>query len=145
MATCNGSEEELQLTLDVIRNRKRFEDSIKSMETSRFATGYVMAWLRARFAERRYRQDVVNLDRLRTSATKSGQSYMLFPTRPNPGEDQVFAETVFNWSSSSLLMKELLDRRNTPYFQFIQPNQYEPTDRTFTENERARAIVALFT
>ena len=140
LATCNGSEEELQLTLDVIRNRKRFEDSIKSMETSRFATGYVMAWLRARFAERRYRQDVVNLDRLRTSATKSGQSYMLFPTRPNPGEDQVFAETVFNWSSSSLLMKELLDRRNTPYFQFIQPNQYEPTDRTFTENERAIAI-----
>lgn len=141
LAACHNSEEELQLTAEVIQKRKKLEGLLKSMETSRLATGYVISWIRTRFAERNYRQAVVELDRLRTSKS-SGQSYMQFPSRPDPGVDQAFKEMVANWGSSSLMMKQLLDQRSVPYFQFLQPNQYFPTHRVFGSNEKEIALTA---
>jgi hypothetical protein len=141
LADCNSSEEELKLTLDIIRNRRSLENSIKSIKASRFATGYLISWIRARLAQQRYRQELTDLDRLRTERMNSGQLSMQFPSRPHPYEDQVFREIVTSWSTSSLLMKQLLAQRNISYFEFIQPNQYEPTGRTFSKNERAIAII----
>lgn len=140
LAACHNSEEELQLTAEVIQNRKKLESLLRSMETSRLATGYVISWIRTLFAERKYREGVAELDRLRTSNTRSGQSYMQFPSRPDPGQDQAFQEMVASWGRSSLMMKQLLDQRSIPYFQFLQPNQYFPTHRVFGSNEKAIAF-----
>jgi len=141
LASCSSSEEELQLTLDIIRNKKRLENSIKSIEASRFATEYLMSWIRAKFAQGRYRQELADLNRLRTVGTNSGQLNMQFPARPPPDEDRAFQEIVASWSASSLLMKQLLAQRNISYFEFIQPNQYHPTGRVFSKDERAIAII----
>jgi hypothetical protein len=140
LATCNVSEDELQLTLEVIRDKKRLQNSIQSLENSRMATGYLISWLRARLSERRYGQDVMKLDRVRASTKRSAQTYAQITVRPTSDEGQVFKEAVANWSSSSLMMKALLDQRKIPYFQFIQPNQYEPTGRVFSKSEAALAI-----
>ena len=141
LASSNVSEAELQLTLDIIRNKKQLENSIKSIETSRFATGYLISWIRAKFAQRRYRQQLIELDRLQTVGINSGQLNTQFPARPQLDEDRRFQEIVADWSTSSLLMKQLLDQRNISYFEFIQPNQYQPTGRIFSESEGAIAIV----
>ncbi len=37
-------------------------------------------------------------------------------------------------------MKEILSARGIQYFQFLQPNQYYRTDRTFSEDEREIAF-----
>lgn len=139
LATCNVSEDELQLTLEVIRDKKSLQNSIQSMETSHFATGYMISWVRAKLSGRRYHQDVFQLDRMRASK-RSEQTYMQILARRNSGEDESFKDAVANWSNSSLMMKALLDQRKIPYFQFIQPNQYEPTGRVFSKSEAAVAI-----
>lgn len=141
LAAGNFSEEELQLTLDIVRNKKQLESSIKSIEGSRFATGYLISWIRAKFAQRRYHQELVELDRLQTVGINSGQLNTQFPARPQLDEERRFQEIVADWSTSSLLMSQLLAQRNISYFQFIQPNQYQPTERIFTKNERAIAII----
>ena len=141
LASGSFSEEELQLTLDVIRNKRRIENSIKSIEGSRFASWYLISWIRAKFAQRRYWQGVTKLERLETERTESRQLCMQFPVRSHPDADRVFQDIVANWSTSSLLMKQLLAPRNIPYFQFLQPNQYQPTGRVFSKDERAIAIV----
>jgi len=141
LASGSFSEEELQLTMDLLRNKKRIENSIKSIEASRFATGYLISWIRGKFAQRRYYQELVELNRLRTVGINSGQLIMQFPSRPQPDESHRFQEIVTSWSTSSLLMKQLLAQRNISYLQFIQPNQYQPTERIFSKNERAIAII----
>jgi len=140
LATGSNSEAELQLTLQVIKDRRSLEDSIKSVETSRFASGYMLAWLRAKFSQRRYREDVVKLDQLRTSTKRLGQSLFQIPVQAKPTEDQAFEEAVASWAGSSLMMKQILDQRNIPYFQFLQPNQYQPTGRAFGKDEASIAI-----
>jgi len=140
LASCNASEEELQLSAEAIQNRNKLEGLLRSMESSRFATSYVFSWIRARNAERRYREALLRLDRLRGSTTRSGQSYMQLPARPDAGEDQAVQEMASSWARSSLMMKQLLDQRSIPYFQFLQPNQYAPTGRVFGPNERTIAI-----
>ncbi|MFS8086823.1 MAG: hypothetical protein ACMG6H_14410, partial [Acidobacteriota bacterium] len=101
LATGNNSEEELRLMLEVIEDRKSFVNSVKSVENSRLATVYMIAWVRARFSERRYRKDVVKLNQMQTS-TASGQSLFQIPVRPRPTEDQAFEEVVAGWAGSSL-------------------------------------------
>lgn len=140
LATCHASEAELQLTLEVVQAKKSWQNAVQSAESSRIATGYLISWLRARLSHDKYSQDVFELDRLRAPAKQSEQTYARIPVRPSVGEDEVFKDAVANWSSSSLMMKALLDQRNIPYFQFVQPNQYHASGRVFGKDEAAVAI-----
>jgi hypothetical protein len=38
------------------------------------------------------------------------------------------------------MMEQLLDQRNIPYFQFLQPNQYQSTGKVFGKDETSTAI-----
>ncbi|HBB95704.1 MAG TPA: hypothetical protein DC054_09970 [Blastocatellia bacterium] len=140
LATGNTSAEELQLTLQVLKDRKTLKDSITSAETSRTATGYLIACLRGRMAQRRYRQGVFDLNELRISSTRSGESLVQTPIRAIANEDQALEQIVASWASASLMMKQLLDQRHIPYFEFVQPNQYHPTGRVFSKDEATIAI-----
>ena len=140
LAIGNLSKEELALTLDVINKRERLASSIKSLSTSRTATGYVLTWLWAQNAIQSYRKQLVDLDQSRVSTGSSEQSYMQIPTVMALGEDEAFTEMVALWSRSSIMMKQLLDQRKIPYFQFLQPNQYVKTGRAFGKEESAVAF-----
>ncbi len=140
LATGNLSREELALTLEVINKRERLASSVRSLGTSKSATGYVLTWLSAQNAERSYRKLVVDLDQSRVSSSRSDQSYMQIPGVMALGEDEAFEEMVALWSRSSFMMKQLLDQRKIPYFQFLQPNQYVKTRRVLGKEERAVAF-----
>ena len=52
-------------------------------------------------------------------------------------EDKVaFEKVAENWYESSLTMSQILAKRNIWYFHFIQPNQYYPTERVFSPEEK---------
>ena len=140
LAAGNLSRKELALTLKVIEKKERFANSVKSLAAARTATGYVLAWLWARYSMQGYRQEVVNLDQARVSGDRPEQSYMQIPSGPTLSEDEALEAMVALWSRSSLAMKQLLDPRKIPYFHFIQPNQYEPTRRVLSKEERAIAF-----
>jgi hypothetical protein len=48
---------------------------------------------------------------------------------------EAFERIVDLWFKSSLGMNDLLTARRIPYFEFIQPNQYYPTNRQFSADE----------
>jgi hypothetical protein len=140
LATGDLSREELALTLEVINQRDRLASSARSLSTSRTATGYLVTWLSAKSAERSYRKLLVDLDESRSSRGRSDQSYMQIPGVMALGEDEAFEGMVALWSRSSVMMKQLLDQRKIPYFQFLQPNQYAKTGRVMGKEERAVAF-----
>lgn len=140
LATGNLTREELELTLEVVNKRDRLASSIRSLGASRTATGYVLTWLWAQNAMRSYRKQLVDLDQSHVSSGRSDQSYMQIPGVMALGEDEAFEAMVALWSRSSLMMKQLLDQRKIPYFQFLQPNQYVKTRRVLGKEERAVAF-----
>ena len=139
IATGNLSRQELALTLDVLNEKDRLARSISSLSASRTATGYVLTWLWTQNAMQRYRNKLVELDQTRVSTPHSEQSFMQIPSVTALGDDEAFEEMVAVWSSSSLMMKQLLDQRKIPYVQIIQPNQYVKTRRAPGKEERAVA------
>jgi hypothetical protein len=140
LATGNLSREELALTLEVIKKKERQADSVKSLNSARTATGYVLGWLWARYATRSYREEVVRLDQAHAGKGPSEQSYMQMPAGKKLTESEALEAMVALWSRSSLMMKQLLDRKKTPYFHFVQPNQYVQTSRVMSREERAVAF-----
>jgi hypothetical protein len=60
------------------------------------------------------------------------------PTRSR-GADMLYPDIAAIWTSSSVLMHEMLTARGVPYFLFLQPNQYY-TARQFTSAEAAVAL-----
>jgi len=140
LATGAFSKDELALTLAILDDKERLARAAASLAAARTATGYQLAWLWSRPLAGRYWEGVRKLDQLRQARTGAAQTYMQIPARRPVSADEALAETVRQWSRSSLLMKQLLDQRRIPYVQFIQPNQYVPTRRVFGAGERSVAI-----
>ena len=55
-------------------------------------------------------------------------------------DPEAYEQLAGLWANSSLAMKELLSARGIPYFHFIQPNQYYPTKRHFSDEEKKIAF-----
>ncbi len=140
LATGNLSKEELELTLAILKAKENLANSVKSLEAASTATGYELAWMRSRYFARSYREEIAKLDQARVAKGRSEQSFMQIPEGPKVSVDEAFKRVAERWSASSLMMKQLLDQRNIPYFQFIQPNQYVETQRVFSEKEKSIAF-----
>ena len=51
--------------------------------------------------------------------------------------EEVVAQSVDVWSRSSLLMKAISDGHRIEYYHVLQPNQYAPDSKVFSDEERA--------
>jgi hypothetical protein len=49
---------------------------------------------------------------------------------------------AFIWAESSRIMQHGLADEHVPYFHIVQPNQYVPTQRVFSEEEKRIAVQA---
>ncbi|MGB3512357.1 MAG: hypothetical protein WBA93_24590 [Microcoleaceae cyanobacterium] len=91
-----------------------------------------------------YQKQVINYDeKIARKSNKIGgsDSLVYFTKMPAVLEDDVAFEKMSDiWYDSSLTMNQILSSRNIPYFHFIQPNQYYPTQRVFTEEEKFLVI-----
>ena len=140
LATGDLSKDELELTLAILKEKEDLANSTSSLAAASTATAYELAWLRSRYLIRGYRENIVKLDQLRVAKGRSEQTFMQIPAGPTISADEALKQMAGRWSASSLMMKHLLDQRNIPYFQFIQPNQYAETRRVFSEKEKAIAF-----
>ena len=109
----------------------------------RFASGFMVDWLRYRWHHRRYLQgrlEVAGTDNPAVAAVPDTWLY-LHPSKPPGAErDETMAESLRLWSRASELMSRLVAADGGSYFLFVQPNQYFPTERVFTEAERKVAF-----
>ncbi|MEM9778161.1 MAG: hypothetical protein AAF902_26530 [Chloroflexota bacterium] len=62
------------------------------------------------------------------------------PFQNDQGENELLQKITENWANSSILMLNMLEAQNIPYYHFLQPNQYHATNRVFSEDELEIAI-----
>lgn len=114
--------------------------AINKLESCRLALCHSFRSLQVKQVLENYQTQVINYDeKIARKSNKIGGSESLvhFTKMPAVLEDDVaFQKMTDIWYDSSLAMDRILSSRNIPYFQFIQPNQYYPTQRVFTEEEK---------
>jgi hypothetical protein len=139
LANKDFSTEQLELSLEVLQLRDRLQNTLNRLSECRLATCYMLRWGQAKYLLNQYRGKQQTLSELKTEERKGSLIYLKRIERPLD-DAEAFERIVDLWFKSSLGMNDLLTARKIPYFEFIQPNQYYPTNRQFSADEKKIAF-----
>ena len=140
LANKDFSSETLAQNLEVQRTRNQVRDALAAENNCRLASCYTLRWIQARVLIKRY-QEKINALNAAKSNSPDHNALIHLDKNAGPLDDRQIAErTADVWAQSSLMMNELLTARKILYFHIIQPNQYYPTRRQFSAEERSIAI-----
>lgn len=136
LANRDFSLEELRLTLEIMEAKSSMRDVLGRLEKCKLATCYLLSWMRLRYLAHKHYRALQSLDELRAAKGSGNWSLIQINRSATPLDDSTACEKIASiWSDASLTLKNTLKERGTPYFHFIQPNQYYKTGRKFTEAE----------
>ncbi|HXM33744.1 MAG TPA: hypothetical protein VN920_01020 [Pyrinomonadaceae bacterium] len=131
---------ELTLSLEILQLKSQLIDELTELENSRLATCYTQRWLWVQYLFNQYQKKTVAFNELkRRGPAESSLVYVNSVEKPL-ADTEAYEQVANLWANSSLAMKEQLSARHVPYFHFIQPNQYYPTNRHFSEEEKKIAF-----
>jgi len=98
-----------------------------------------LSWAQAKYFLIQYRGKSQSLSSLQREEGKGSLVYLKRLEKPLD-DPEALERIVDLWFKSSLGMNDLLAARKIPYFEFIQPNQYFPTNRQFSAEEKKIAF-----
>ena len=130
--------EKLESLATISRNRRELTDLVDRIRANRIASVNVVL-------DRSYRRGLADyvqeLGRFSHLPSNSSDNSLIQATPTVRARDAatLFSDIADQWTSSSLLMREMLTARGVAYFHFLQPNQYYTT-RRFSDEEAAVAL-----
>jgi len=139
LANNNLSPEVMSSIVKINENKKQLRETIDQLQNCQLALCNAVTSLQVRQLIKNYQQAIVKYDRQvkksKTDPTNTGTVYI--PRVDSVLDDaSAFGKMASMWYESSIMMNQILSSRNIKYFQFIQPNQYYPTKRVFTDKEK---------
>ncbi|MCT7983285.1 hypothetical protein NG796_08265 [Laspinema sp. A4] len=144
VASNNLGVDELSAIAKIIENREQLQEKQETLQQSKLASTYLFRMVSTQAAAKNYQENLMEFEKIRGQKQQNpAQDFIL---RIENAREAVDVDTAFSrmaelWGNSSRLMKESLEKQNSLYFHFIQPNQYYPTGRSFSEEERKLAII----
>ena len=134
----NVSPEVMSAIVQISENKKQLKSAIDKLSTCQLALCHAITSLQVKQLVNTYQQAIVKYDIQVKNAPKDSANNIIYI----PSSDSVLETTAaFDkmaalWYESSLTMNQILSNRKIKYFHFVQPNQYYPTKRVFTEKEK---------
>ena len=144
LANDNLSPEVMASIVKISENKKQLKTTIAQLQNCRLALCNAVTSIQVRLLLKDYQQEIIKYDK---QVKKSKADIQNRGTVYIPKADTIldsasaFSKMVSMWQESSLMINQVSLTRNIKYFHFIQPNQYYPTKRLFTEKEKGFAIV----
>jgi hypothetical protein len=139
LANKDLSSNELKLSLEVLDLKDRLQNAVSRLRECRWATCYMLRWTQTKYFFNQYREKSQRFSQL---AREEGKGSLVYLKKiDQPLADQEALERIVDlWFNSSRGMNDVLATRKIPYFEFIQPNQYYPTKRQFSADEKKIAF-----
>lgn len=142
LATNNISIEELSLTLEANKLKNHLAQSRQNQAKCWLAMCYLFADISGKYFQNKYQNYQVKIADFQKNKVNNNDSFIYLDRVSSILPDPVLYEkTAALWAESSLLMHGVLSSKNIPYFHFLQPNQYYPTGRKFSDAERKISIL----
>jgi hypothetical protein len=132
--------EKLQSLAAISQHKQRLNRLTETLQRNRLASiGVLLGSYRASVA-RRYDEESRHFATLQSIRSDRSLVSVIPPTEQRPGA-MLYEDIARHWAQASLLMRDMLAARGTPYVHVLQPNQYR-TSRTFTPEEARTALNA---
>ncbi|MDF0551982.1 hypothetical protein [Kamptonema sp. UHCC 0994] len=139
LANNSLSPEVMSSIVKISETKKQLRETINNLDHCKLALCYTLKSLHIKQLVNNYQQQIITYDQnVKQSNTTDGKNNIVYiPKNKSVLDDKTaFEKMAATWFESSLMMKQLLAKRKIKYFHFIQPNQYYPTKRVFTEKEK---------
>ncbi len=124
--------------------KQSLSNAINQLESCKLALCHSWKSLQVKGLLENYQKEITKYDEqiARNSSKIDGSNSLVYLNKmPVVLEDEIaFDKIAENWYESSLVMSQILAKRNIWYFHFIQPNQYYPTERVFSPEEKVFII-----
>ena len=143
LANNNLSPEVMSSIVQISENKKQLKEAIDKLPTCQLALCHAVTSLQVRQLVNSYQQAVAKYDiQVKNSSKDTANSSITYIPKANSvlKDAAAFDKMASMWYESSVTMNQVLSSRKIPYFHFVQPNQYYPTQRVFTEKEKLIAI-----
>ena len=132
--------EKLQSLASINQYKERLNQVTEILQRNRLASiGVLLGSYRAMLA-RRYGEESRHFATLQSLRSDRSLVSAIPPTEQRTGAT-LYTDIARNWAQASLLMRDMLAARGTPYVHVLQPNQYSMS-RTFTPEEAKVALNA---
>ena len=140
-ALADGHQPTLRSVVKVAELKEALGVRIDQLESGGSAIRYVWSRLQAQSLLRDLQAEAVQLEQTlaqeKTNSIAREESLVALTIEDSElSPDMAFQHIVDGWLESSILIHQLAASRDIPYVHVLQPNQYHPTDRTFTEYEQ---------
>jgi len=139
----NVSPEVMSAIVQINDNKKQLKVGIDKLQNCQLALCHAVTSLRVKQLVNNYQQAIVKYEaQVKQSNSDTANSGIVYiPKADSVLQDApAFDKIASLWYESSIAMNQILSSRKIKYFHFIQPNQYYPTKRTFTAQEKETAI-----
>ncbi|MDY7005293.1 MAG: hypothetical protein SWX82_15510 [Cyanobacteriota bacterium] len=130
----------MKAIVEISELKNNLSTAINKLESCKLALCHGWRSLQVKELLDRYQTEIIKYDEqiARNSSKIDGSNSLVSLKKMSEVlEDKVaFEKVAENWYESSLTMSQILAERNILYFHFIQPNQYYPTERVFSPEEK---------
>jgi hypothetical protein len=114
--------------------------AITQQEQCNLASCYTLYYIYSQLLQKKYQQAISNFEaehKEQIPSLFSEQSpFYFYPQNSALSNAELYDAVAKNWEETSFLMSQILAKRQIPYFHFLQPNQYYPTQRQFSKAEQ---------
>jgi hypothetical protein len=140
LADKDFSPQELTVTLDVLHRKSQLGPALKALGDCTLGVCYSLRWLRVQYLLRQYAGAMTALSTVKARQPTPDSVFSMKRVAQPLADDEATERIADEWATSSVLMSQLLTARNIPYVHVIQPNQYFPTSRRFSDEEKRIAF-----
>lgn len=144
LANSRHTAEDLNIMLKIKRHKAQLKKALQYMETGPLASCFILKWLYAKHLAKSYKQELMEFDKMRAEKSPERQRDDLIQVDRTGAvlRDAIAFERIASlWSNSSRQMHDVLKANKISYFHFIQPNQFYPTKRVFSEHEKKSRLI----
>lgn len=130
----------MKAIVEISELKQSLSNSINKLESCKLALCHSWRSLKVKGLLDRYQQEIIKYDEqvARNSSKIDGSNSLVYLNKMSEvlADEIAFEKIGKNWYESSLTMSQILAQKNIWYFHFIQPNQYYPTARVFSPEEK---------
>ncbi|MCD8488962.1 MAG: hypothetical protein LRZ84_20015 [Desertifilum sp.] len=140
----NLSVEAMRLTLQARSTQQKLAKTRQNISRCAFASCYTFNSLYYQYLQGKngqYQLQLANQTNASDPSEINDSIVFIDRTETVLPDAQLYKEVANLWYNSSLLMKGMASEKGIRYFHFLQPNQYYPTQRVFSSEERKIAIL----
>ncbi len=134
----------MKAIVEISELKNNLSTAINKLESCKLALCHGLRSLQLKGLLDSYQKEILKYDEqvARNSSKIDGSDSLVYLNKiPEVLEDEIaFDKIGKNWYESSLAMSQILAERNIWYFHFIQPNQYYPTERVYSPEEKVFII-----